>query len=467
MTTELHDRLEYLVNYSSQLIFVSGDSVAQQQRSLEAFVFKQRDDTEIAFVTADPEKQVSDYRRLLCQQLLGQRVGSYIRPLNELLAELNQQTNPVLITITQAEHLPKVFLQELWDLVLQSRFAANKLHLNVLVFGHSEWAEKTKQWLPSRNTDTPLLISSQSIIAEEARSDVEQMLAKRRAEFHDYLQDKYGKQTNETPLIRSRMFIAFSIILLLGSFIAVFSWQHKDDIMALFSPITSNSDTANADPKQISVPGSAYDKLFNPEKQQQVEESSLTKPSDPPRRVELVADWPSTAQQQNNVHLPEIVRTQADVPADYSPQGISASQVEAQSLTTEALSQEEPHPLTDESLATQSEQMFDKQDIENDTEDKADNSFPDDRFMVQLAGMKDKELLQTFVEEQGLVASTTTYTTLRYGGEWHVLLLKPTFGSIEEAKQHVAKLPEFAGKQNAFVKSTQAINDEISKLSLE
>ena len=44
MQSELHERLEYLVNYSSQLIFVSGESIAQQQKTLEAFVFQQHDD---------------------------------------------------------------------------------------------------------------------------------------------------------------------------------------------------------------------------------------------------------------------------------------------------------------------------------------------------------------------------------------------------------------------------------------
>lgn len=33
MQSELHERLEYLVNYSSQLIFVSGESIAQQQKT--------------------------------------------------------------------------------------------------------------------------------------------------------------------------------------------------------------------------------------------------------------------------------------------------------------------------------------------------------------------------------------------------------------------------------------------------
>jgi len=40
--SELHERLEYLVNYSSQLIFVSGVSVAQQKKTLESFVFQQQ-----------------------------------------------------------------------------------------------------------------------------------------------------------------------------------------------------------------------------------------------------------------------------------------------------------------------------------------------------------------------------------------------------------------------------------------
>ena len=156
MSSELHDRLEYLVNYSSQLIFVSGDSIAEQQRTLESFVFQQADNTELAFITANDDMQVTDYRRDVCRQLLGQVIGSYVRPLNELLADLNHHNGPVLITITNAQFLPNQFLQELWELVLQSRFANNKQHLNVLLFGESEWAEQAKQWLPAKNTDTPL-----------------------------------------------------------------------------------------------------------------------------------------------------------------------------------------------------------------------------------------------------------------------------------------------------------------------
>ena len=187
MHSELHERLEYLVNYSSQLIFISGDSIAEQQKTLEAFVFQQHDDTEIAYLTADADMDISDYRRQLCRQLLGQVVGSFVRPLNELLSSLNDFDGPIMIAITQAQYIPDKLLQELWDLVLQSRFAGNKQHLNVLLFAQTHWAEKAKQWLPAKNTQTPLLISSQSISLEKPASELEQMMAERRAAFQAHL----------------------------------------------------------------------------------------------------------------------------------------------------------------------------------------------------------------------------------------------------------------------------------------
>ena len=207
MRNELHERLEYLVNYSSQLIFVSGDSIAEQQKTLEAFVFQQHDDTEIAYVAAQDEMDLSDYRRQLCRQLLGQVVGSFVRPLNELLSELNNHNGPILIAITQAHNLPDIILQELWDLVLQSRFAGNKQHLNVLLFANTAWAENAKQWLPAKNTETPLIISSQSVMnaAPVIQSDLDKMIASRREAFQAHLDKrKLNSGTSSSNLLKSR-----------------------------------------------------------------------------------------------------------------------------------------------------------------------------------------------------------------------------------------------------------------------
>ena len=242
MASELHSRLEYLVNYSSQLIFVSGDSIAEQQRTLESFVFQQSDNTELAFITAEPDMQVTDYRGTLCKQLLGQVVGSYIRPLNELLAGLNHHDGPVLITITQAQHIPNSFLQELWDLVLQSRFANNKQHLNVLLFGESDWAEQAKEWLPAKNTNTPLLISSQSVSTQQYSSDVDKLLAERRAAFERYRQER--GEAGAPPLTDNRLrspwlWIGVTLVFL-SCFVAIMGWQYGATMTTLFDPLNSN-----------------------------------------------------------------------------------------------------------------------------------------------------------------------------------------------------------------------------------
>lgn len=238
MSSELHDRLEYLVNYSSQLIFVSGDSIAEQQRTLESFVFQQADNTELAFITANDDMQVTDYRRDVCRQLLGQVIGSYVRPLNELLADLNHHNGPVLITITNAQFLPNQFLQELWELVLQSRFANNKQHLNVLLFGESEWAEQAKQWLPAKNTDTPLLISSQSVTRDNYGSDVDKLLAQRRAAFDRYRQAKGQAHIATRPnRLRSPWLWLALVLVFLSSFVALLGWQYGATLSTLFNPI--------------------------------------------------------------------------------------------------------------------------------------------------------------------------------------------------------------------------------------
>ena len=82
------------------------------------------------------------YREKLFRQLVSPtQDADFNRPLNQLLAPLNHHNGSILINIFQAEKLPNKLVKELWDLVLQSRFANNKQHLNVLLMGLSDWAE--------------------------------------------------------------------------------------------------------------------------------------------------------------------------------------------------------------------------------------------------------------------------------------------------------------------------------------
>ena len=183
MTASLQERLNYLVNYSSQLIFVGGETLSSQTKALEGFLFQQGESTEIAYIAAEPDTEISDIRQQLCHQLLGETSHFYHRPLNECLASLNSFEGPVMIAITRAERLPKQLLQELWELVLQSRFAGNKQHLNVILFGDKQWAKKAKGKLPENSSGSPLLLSTQQ--ASLYQADHDPMVQVTEDETHD------------------------------------------------------------------------------------------------------------------------------------------------------------------------------------------------------------------------------------------------------------------------------------------
>ncbi|WP_414829521.1 SPOR domain-containing protein [Alteromonas sp. H39] len=493
MHSELHERLEYLVNYSSQLIFVSGDSIAQQQRTLEAFVFQQHDDTEIAYVTAEPDMELSDYRRQLCRQLLGQVVGSYVRPLNELLSSLNQHEGPILITLTQAQHMPDRLLQELWDLVLQSRFAGNKQHLNVLLFGETTWAENAKQWLPAKNTDTPLLISSQSVHSEPESSDLDKLIARRREDFQQHMARRYSQsQQSFTPLLKSPWFIAAVVMIFLSLFGSLIAWQYGDDISSLFSPI--KSETVNADNNTV-APGSAFDRIAAPQAQATPdanENQPLTRPqtsTDQDNSSRLVTQWddavdalPRTQTSSTKVDdpLPESNGNAltTTVPSEDKPVEATDNQaaVVAPDLNTspenlETAPSSETQALPEDNAIAQSATP-DSANSNGENNDvtvsvNADNDLVVNRvrqndFMLQLAGMKDKALLARFVSDNNLSALTHVYRTQRYGGDWYVLLFHQPFGSLQEARQALTSLPEYQGRDNAFVKRGSQILNELN-----
>ncbi|MEW9797368.1 SPOR domain-containing protein [Alteromonas sp. CYL-A6] len=460
MHNDLHDRLDYLVNYSSQLIFVSGDSIAHQQRTLETFVFQQHDDTEIAYLTADDTMTMSDYRRQLCRQLLGQVVGSYVRPLNELLADLNAHDGPILIAITQAQFIPDTLLQELWDLVLQSRFAGNKQHLNVLLFGETKWAERAKQWLPAKNTDTPLLISSQSVNAGREQSDLDRMISQRREAFQAHLAARHQQQHRlPSNVLRSPWFISLIVLAFIGIFAAMVGWQYGDQLRQLFSPIETTPVVTNTTEAK---PGTAYAEIVAAPEPATPTEPEVT--ADP-----LVTTWNDAIANQQAADTPDPGQGTAQ-PDDAAPAAGITDTTELNDTATAVASQ------PDTSLVTKQPQPV--QPAEAKVSDSAaqptpanDNAAllsavrPSDYFL-QLAGLSDTTLLQQFLRDNKLTSLTKVYQTQRYGGAWFVVLFATPYPSVDDAKAAIATLPAFNGKANVFVKRGDQILKELNAARL-
>ena len=416
MISQLHERLEHLVNYSSQLIFVSGDTIAQQHRNLDAFLAHQEEHTEIAYLQLDSHMEDTDVRRHLCRQLVDTDIGTFVRPFNELLHSLNQYDGPVLICITQAQLMSDKVLHELWDLVLQSRFANNKAHLNVILFAETLWAETAQQYLPARNSKQPMLLANESFSSlsdNPPGSELERLIAAKRADFAQRMQERSSSGLAPDNALRAPWFIALMLGLFCALFFSVMTSQYPDQFARfskIFEPIEPVvSTTPIAANKTIT----AHKPIATIEMVSQIEQS-VTPDANVPG---LVMNWPASQAEPT-----ELISTN------------SPGQLEVST----------PVPATPV-ISTKSVLL----------------DIPSNRYAVQLGAMSNSDTINDFIITHALQEQSWVYLTQRYGGDWYVVLLNNDYSTIQEARRAVNSLPPEVQALTPFVKPLSVIKKEI------
>jgi len=226
---DLSQRLDHLVAYSSQMVFISGERMGNQKTFVEAFLGSREQNQDVVYLTGNSFHNEDDVRQEFTRQFTGNLTQTDL-PLLQLLSNRSKD-RPLLIAITRAERLPDQILQELWDLVLQNRFARNHQHINILLFGEQEWAERTKSWLPTNNNDKPVLLTSETVEVQseqELEGDLDTYIQAKRKEFNERL--KQRALSYETP---ESVWAKWWLKLLAACvFIMVFSgimlWQYFD-----------------------------------------------------------------------------------------------------------------------------------------------------------------------------------------------------------------------------------------------
>lgn len=396
--SELHSRLEHLVNYSSQLIFVSGDKINQQTQIIEAFLGHQSENAEVAIIKASDNISPNEYRSQIFKQLIGrQAAGDFSQPLNQLLADLNGYDGPVLISISQAENLPQKFLQELWELVLQSRFAGNKQHLNVLLFADPQWAEQAKSWLPANTGNKPILLSSQSISSADigaTQTDLEKLIDTKREQFSKRMKGRRQYYEPISPVLEKRWLLSLVGIVFISVFGGILWWQYPDMPQSLLTQISAkfsvadegltetSSITEQVSPQNIkpdspllavnihdSVASETSETLTNPAFPENPVEEKVVEPN------ALIIDWQSAVEQIDKV-VQHQAKIDAELPAAEAPtqtqtaqDSVQKSIVDSQQLTQYsniALS-EAPETPTDETFARAEDGQVDDYRVEDIT----------------------------------------------------------------------------------------------------
>ena len=473
--TELQDRLEHLVNYSSQLIFVSGDTVAQQQRTLEDFISVQKENTEIAYFTAERNMEAPDYRRKICQQLIGQQVGSYVRALTILLKDLQAQPGPFLVCIKQAQYLPNDFLQELWDWVIQSRKQSDKQHLNVILFGETKWAEQAKKWLPNKNSSKPVLLSSHSVNSSAFDSNaLATLMADNRTFFNTRL---FGNADERKTLLTNRAFILSILLVFLIVFTGIISWQYPGYVRTFLS---TGSLPTMASMQQDNLDQNLESAIIQPSNSD-LSAQSLPTPElqiveeDPFNATDiLVSTWNKLANdeskdaigddstRQKNEPEPD-ANLQPTIPAgDFAvPDIINVEQLDAV-LGNQLLNQSYEQAPMDTSLALTPSKTDSAAAINNYSfDEEALLSLPDNAILLQLSGIQNPSVLEEYIRDNNLQESTWIYRTQRYGGPWFVVLYKQSFPNLAAARAGTNALPSNIRSSEPFAKVAAQVKQEI------
>ena len=507
--SELSNRLDYLISYSSQLVFVCTDKVKQQSQVVESFLAQQNEQAELALLTANPLTPLASYRESIFRQLFSQeKKADFNRPLNQLLAPLNIQHGAILISIFQADKLPNTLVKEIWELVLQSRFANNKQHLNVLLMGESSWAEKMKTGLASRSKDKPILLNShfeapttQSFTAQDnyhslENTDLETLIQDKRQKFAERVKARKQQTYADDPILKKWWMMGLLSMVFLMIFAGILGWQYSDQVVEWMAVNSHNK------PEQLNHPTTDTDapNLVIDETPVQAESEQLKQT---PIEINSSHKLIEAEINQNNQNLLVTDWQTAVVQVDEKVQELklenASNEIESQTLKAKepTSSAEEPIALID-MTSTQVQTgnkntAIDKplasvvndypvEDIvayeQNEISQRAPvsnalfilpftsiddlTSLPITSYVIQVAAMSNLNILQDYIRDENLSAELWLYKTQRYSADWYVLIKNQHFPSIEAARAYIQTLPNSILRNTPFVKSVRQIQQEIS-----
>jgi DamX protein len=481
--SELNNRLDYLISYASQLVFVCTDKIQQQSQVIESFIAHQNEQVDLALLTANELTPLVTYRERLFRQLVSQsQTADFNRPLNQLLAPLNNHSGPILINIFQAEKLPNKLVKELWDLVLQSRFANNKQHLNVLLMGLSDWAESAKSGLRAKSKGQPILLNSQADIQPTEThefSDLESFIQDKRQKFAQRIEERHYKPFESTSIYKKWWVATLFGFVFLALFTGILSWQYPQKVTAVMSYINTQISTQ----KQPVVPSDVIT-LAEPVsvKTKQVASQSIEKPvvlehtpivKAVSTKELLITDWSTASakleEQSNKVRLqtsnidePIVVEVkqpsevkQAFIIKDTKVQTSKVNDYQVEDIVAaEAIGKQ----LEIELGRVEKNQMSSFFSFEPDVL----LALPAKNFVIQIAAMANIGILQDYIKDNQLSQQLWLYKTQRYGGDWYVLLKNQDYPSIEDARAEIINLEDAMLGNTPFVKSVGQVKQEIS-----
>ncbi len=494
--SELHSRLDYLVSYSSHLIFVACDDMQMQQSTLQSFVAQQQDNIEVAFLKGEETRPDADYRKEIYRQILHKSKGNFDDSLLTMLQDFGGSENQILICLSAAQCISYSLLEEMWELVLLARTLNQSLHVNVILFGEYEWATESKRNLPKNKGNKPVILNLDANGEEGVSSTIEKatnldaMIAKKRAAFAQRVSDREAQEhaPQKQSVIRTKTFqLAMGLMLLAILVVLVY----------LFYPKTNeSSDTIKDD-----LPLSAETSEVLTEDTEQPILNEIVKPIESEsieNEQQFVTNWQENVEQSTSgKNNKSNIDVNTDESTDSEQQSLQQAPLNkligeekySESATTpqestlvdgeEELVVESPaaEPIATAALVSEPIESAPQNNAISESEEKPVAAPPvtetsrlphplmevaAKQFLVQISSTGNLQAAERFISDNKLNDNTWIYTTKRFGGDWHVIVDKKAFQSSNQAKAYIGELKTRLPKISPFVKSIEKIQEEIT-----
>ncbi len=517
--TELHNRLNQIIECSSQLIFVTADTVSRQQKALTEFLSNQADDTDVSFFKADGQSDSDSYRRSIYSQITGNYTDTKSKKLSQLLnldKHKSSDNGLFLICISKAELLHTDFVKELWDWTVQARQYGAGTRLSILLFCDNDWAQRALTYLPNNGDAGPIIISKDT--QDAVGFDVNAL--------ESLMNDKHSwLSTKNQPLVTKKWFLTFVGSIFLVTFASLMSILYLNEsedasLVAQSEPVdatdkmgsereknavkneTSESENYSAEElfatdfnpstgsrETFSEPlGEGYE--TNNEQPKKVDSgtdnsietalaveehhkkatinASLSKTSSVKQSAPLTnyaSDIDDKNLEDSTVRSAPITSqpaTPSAVPVAGSVKSKSIIDFKVDDITnvnqlSATLSNSDENAPQNLSATTFKE----KTNIDYRFDETTLLSLPSNAVVLQLSGIQNPVVLENYLKNNKLEASTWVYETQRYGGPWYVVTYSQAFDSIESAINNLPGLPDVIKESQPFAKSINQIQKEI------
>ncbi|MFQ3234734.1 MAG: DamX protein [Paraglaciecola sp.] len=485
-SSDLNKRLEHLISYSSQLIFINtGPQASGQSQTIDKLLAQQGENADIAMINALPEMQADDFCQQLGQQLLGGQTHHARQSIQQLLAPISQFTESVLICILHAQNLPETVVQECWQLILFHNKKLSEQNINILFFVDDNWTTFTKEYLAIDGPNQPVVLNILPYEAVAQDSELEQLISQKRDAFTQRLQERDASPELVTrSQLHQPWFWALTGLFFVSIFAVLLLIQYPqfpakimalmDDSVALSTNLDPTSESSTVSPAVVATNRPAK----SPEDTDDHNDSDVTAPTvntgdalvsswqnetvriDQAKVVrQIAAGTDKLAKEASSTEIPS--GTKATVPENQTSVqvGVLGKPYTEQASTDNGAADQGTEQTV--SLIKSTTQVTKNLSDAYYYNEQALLALTPDGYVLQIIGLSGPKVMDDYIQTNQLAPHVWIYKTRRYGNDWYVLLNNQYFSSLAEALQAVDAFPKNIGQTTPFPKSIEKVQQEI------